>query len=117
MSINGKAFFNERMKLMASGDVEALVEQYAADAEVVRFLGVARGKDEIRAYLIGLLAAHKAYELLSLDQIQQSGESLIWEATVQTSAGPIQVYDVLVFDETGKIVRQFPGLQGYWRSQ
>lgn len=116
MSIDGKAFFSERMKLMGSGDVDALVEYYAADAEVVRFLGVARGRDEIRAYLIGLLGAHQGYELVSLDQFQQSGESLMWEATVNTAAGPLQVYDVLVFNEEGKILRQFPGLQGYWGS-
>ena len=109
-------FVERRMQLLADGDIDGLVGQYADDGEIVRFLGVARGRDEIRAYLVGLLAAHRSYKLISLDQIQQSGDSLMYEATVETSAGPLQAYDVFVFDSDGKIARQFPGVQGYWGS-
>ncbi len=116
MTNDGKTFFEDRMALLGSGDIDSLVAQYADDAEIVRFLGVARGRDEIRAYLIGLLAAHQSYELVSLDQFQESGDSLIWEATVETTAGPLQIYDVFVFDAAGQITRHFPGLQGYWGS-
>lgn len=114
--ISGNDFFEERMALMAAGDVDALVAQYSEDAEIVRFLGVARGPAEIRAYLVGMLAAHQSYELVSLDQLQQSDNALIWEATVSTAAGPLQVYNVFVFNDDGKIRLQFPGVQGYWGS-
>ncbi len=114
MTIDSKEFFKQRMQLMEAGDVESLVSQYADDAEVVRFLGVARGPAEIRAYLVGLLTAHRSYRLVSLDQMQDSAPSLIWEATVETAAGSVQVYDVLVFNEDGQIWREFPGVQGYW---
>ena len=116
MSTSSEAFFDNRMALMSAGDIDALVDQYAEDATIVRFLGVAKGHEEIRAYLMGMLAAHQSYELVSLDQLQQTDDSLIWEATVNTAAGPIQVYNVFVFDDGGKIVRQFPGVQGYWGS-
>ena len=116
MSVSGSDFFQQRMRMMAAGDIDGLVTTYADDTEIVRFLGVARGADEIRAYLMGLLAAHQGYELVSLDQLQDSGDSLIWEATVNTAAGPLQVYDVFVFNGDGKIQRQFPGVQGYWGS-
>lgn len=109
-------FFENRMQLLAAGNIDGLVDQYSDDAEIVRFLGVASGKDEIRAYLVGLLAAHRSYEAVSLDQVQGSGDSVIWEATVNTAAGPLQIYDVFVFNAAGKITRQFPGLQGYWGS-
>jgi len=116
MAIDSNEFFSRRMEFLATGDVEALIAQYASDAEIVRFLGVTRGHEEIRAYLIGFLAAHQSYKLVSLDQMQHSNDSLIWEATVETAAGPIQVYDVFVFDGNGKVSRQFPGIQGYWGS-
>lgn len=116
MSSSGESFFHNRMALMSAGDIDALVDQYAEDATIVRFLGVAKGRVEIRAYLMGMLAAHQSYELVSLDQLQQTEDSLIWEATVNTAAGPLQVYNVFVFGEDDKIVRQFPGVQGYWGS-
>ena len=116
MTIDSSDFFNRRMEFLAAGDVDALVAQYASDAEIVRFLGVARGHGEIRAYLVGFLAAHQSYKLVSLDQIQQSDDAVIWEATVETAAGAIQVYDVFIFDSDGKVSRQFPGVQGYWGS-
>jgi hypothetical protein len=114
--MDGGEFFKRRMEFLAAGDVDSLVVQYASDAEIVRFLGVARGHEEIRAYLVGFLTAHQSYKLVSLDQMQHSDDSLIWEATVDTAAGPIQVYDVFVFDGSGKVSREFPGIQGYWGS-
>ena len=35
---------------------------------------------------------------------------------VNTAAGRLQVYEVFVFNDEGKIWRQFPGLHGYWGS-
>ncbi len=112
--MSGKEFFERRIAALSAGDVDSLVADYADDAEIVRFLGVVRGSDEIRAYLVGFLAAHRRYELISLDQFQETGESVMWKATVDTAAGACQVYEVLVFNDEGKIWRQFPGLQGYW---
>jgi hypothetical protein len=95
MAIDSSEFFNQRMELLATGDIDALVAQYASDAEIVRFLGVTRGHEAIRAYLVGFLAAHQSHKLVSLDQMQQSDDA---------------------FDGSGKVSRQFPGIQGYWGS-
>ena len=107
---------NNWMTHMSNGDTEALLAMFANDAEVVRFPGIARGKDEIRAYLVGLLSAHGRYQMVSLDQVQEGSDSVIWEATVETKAGPLQSYGVMTLDADGKIVRHFPGIQGYWGS-
>ena len=114
--MSGKAFFERRVAALSAGDVDSLVADYADDAEVVRFLGVAHGPDEIRAYLVGFLAAHRRFDLISLDQFQETDESVMWEATVDTAAGAVQVYEVFVFNDDGKIWREFPGLHGYWGS-
>jgi len=114
--MSGNEFFQRRVAALSAGDVDSLVADYADDAEVVRFVGVARGPDEIRAYLVGFLAAHRRFDLISLDQFRETDESVMWEATVETAAGPLQVYEVLVFNDEGKIWREFPGSQGYWGS-
>ncbi len=112
--MRGKEFFERRTAALSAGDIDSLVADYADDAEVVRFLGVVRGPDLIRVYLVGFLSAHRRFDLISLNQFQETDEIVMWEATVDTAAGACQVYEVLVFNDEGKIWRQFPGLQGYW---
>ncbi len=102
------------MELLSAGDISGVLEQYADDAEVVRFLGVARGKDEIRAYLTGYLVAQGRFEFVSLDQFFETEDAVMWEATVNTANGAARVYDVMILDESGRIRREFPGLHGYW---
>ena len=109
-----RELFDRRMELLSAGDIAGLLEQYADDAEVVRFLGVARGKDEIRAYLTGYLAAHGHFDLVSLDQFLETEDAVLWEATVDTANGAARVEDVMILDESGRIRREFPGLHGYW---
>ena len=112
--MTGRDLFDRRMKALAEGDVEAALEQYADDAQVVRFIGVATGKDEIRAYLTGYLAAYRRFDLVSLDQFREAGDAVLWAATVDTEVGAAQIYDTVILDENGKIIREFPGLHGYW---
>lgn len=114
--MNGNEFFQRRVAALSAGDVDSLVEDYADDAEVVRFVGVARGPNEIRAYLVGFLAAHRRFDLISIDQFRETDDTVMWEATVETAAGPLQVSEALVFSDEGKIWREFPGVQGYWGS-
>lgn len=112
--MGARELFDRRMELLSAGDVAGLVEQYADDAEVVRFLGVARGKQEIRSFLTGYLAAHGRFDLISLDQFLETEDAVMWEATVDTANGAARVFDVMMLDENGRIRREFPGLHGYW---
>ena len=105
---------DRRMARLSAGDIDGVLELYADDAEVVRFLGVARGKDEIRGYLTGYLAAHGRFDLVSVDQFAETSDSAMWQASVDTANGVAQIYDVVIFDEAGLISREFPGIHGYW---
>jgi hypothetical protein len=112
--VGARELFDRRMALLSAGDVAGVLEQYADDAEVVRFLGVARGKQEIRAYLTGYLSAYGRFDLISLDQFFETEDAVMWEATVATANGAAQVYDAMILDENGRIRREFPGMHGYW---
>ena len=112
--MTARELFDRRMELLSAGDVPSLLEHYADDAEVVRFLGVARGKAEIGGFLTGYLAAHGRFDLISLDQFVETDDAVMWEATVDTANGAARVYDTIMLDENGLIRREFPGLHGYW---
>ena len=112
--MSARELFDSRMELLSAGDIAGVLEHYADDAEVIRFLGVARGKQEIRGLLTGYLAAHGRFNLISLDQFFETEDAVIWEATVDTANGAAQIYDAMMLDENGRIRREFPGLHGYW---
>jgi hypothetical protein len=112
--MSGSDLFDHRMQCLAAGDIAGLLDDYASDARVVRFVGMARGKEEIRAYLNGYLAAHGRLELITLDQFFETDDVVIWHATVDTAHGAAQIDDALILDENGLIRLELPGLHGYW---
>jgi hypothetical protein len=113
-AVGARELFDRRMELLSAGDVAGVLEQYADDAEVVRFLGAARGKQEIGAYLTGYLSARGRFDLISLDQFFGTEDAVIREATVDTANGAARIYDAMILDEDGRIRREFPGMHGYW---
>lgn len=114
MGTAGHQLVETYAKLVAREDVAALGELYAPDAEVVRYDGAARGRAEIPAFLISRAAALGGYELMSIEQFQETDDVILWEATVETTQGILETSDVMVIDENGLIRRHFPGIRGYW---
>jgi hypothetical protein len=62
------------------------------------------------------VATHRTFAVISLDQFAEAPGAVMWEATIDTDRGPMQTYDVVVLDASGKIAKEFPGLHGYWGS-
>ena len=114
MAGSGQDLVQRFGKLMSDGDVRSLAELYAPDAKVVLFYRVASGREEIRQFLEGRLAAHGYYNVLSVDQFQDAGDVVMWDATVETETGPMQTTHVVVLDDDGLIRRHVPGIRGYW---
>ena len=110
----GQELIDRYYATMAAGDVEALAELYSSDALVIRFDGTSTGIVEILEFLSKLHAEYGQYESHSLDQVTESGDVLMWDALVTTSNGVLQVTEVLVLDDDGKIRRHIPGFRGYW---
>ena len=99
---------------LTARDVDVALKLYADDAVVVRYEGVAQGRSDIRAFLIGLLAAHDRFDLVSVDQVKVTDDVVIWDATIETGAGMVQTTNVCLLDEQGAIVRHVPFIRGYW---
>jgi uncharacterized protein (TIGR02246 family) len=110
----GQELINQYYTTLAAGDVEALAELYSPDALVIRFDGTSTGMVEILEFFSKMYAEHGRYELHSLDHVTESGDVLMWDALVTTSNGVVQVTEVLVLDDDGKIRRHIPGFRGYW---
>jgi ketosteroid isomerase-like protein len=101
-------------ELMSNGDIDGLAELYALDAKVVLFYRVASGHDEIRQLLASRLASHGHYNVVSVDQFQDAGDVVMWDATVETEIGPLQTTHVVVLNAEGLIQHHVPAIRGYW---
>ena len=101
-------------ELMSKGDVDALAELYAADAKLVLFNRVMSGRQEIKQFLARRLESHGGYNVVSVDQFQDAGDVVIWEANVEVEIGFLQTTHVIFLDDEGLIRRHVPGIRGYW---
>jgi ketosteroid isomerase-like protein len=101
-------------ELMSRGDVDALATMYAADAEVVLYHRVAVGRDEIRELLATSLASHGLYRVISVDQFRDTGDIVMWDATVERHEGILETTHIVILDDDGLIRRHIPRIRGYW---
>ena len=99
---------------LAAGDVDAVLELYADEAHVVRYEGVAVGRDQIRAFLVGILDAHGTFQLVSIDDFAAEADVIEWDATVETRDGMLSTSSVMTLDGSGAILRHVPSIRGYW---
>ena len=105
---------NRLTAALADRDIEGAVALYAPDAELVRYEGVARGTDEIRAFLVGFLTTYEQFSLVSLDNVVRTDDTIVWASSNDTGAGILQTTNVVVLDAEGRIVRHVPLMRGYW---
>ena len=114
MVLSGRDLVDRINALMSEGDVEALCDLYAADAQMVLYYRVASGRDEIRALLASSLESHGVYDVISVDQFQDTGDIVMWDATVERDEGILEATHILILDADGLIYRHIPRIRGYW---
>lgn len=112
--MDSEEFVAEYYRKLSVADVEALVEWYAPDAEIVRYDGVANDRAAIGRYHREFLDRHGSVALQSIDQLRESDDVLMWDALVATDRGLLQAVHVVVFDDDARIRRHMPGMRGYW---
>ena len=106
----GRMMFERFMGRFEHCNVEAVLELFAHDAEVLAPDRTYRGHDEIAAWLAARFEADGPGLLVSTDLFIENGDVVRFEATVATSDGDVrQVYGVLVL-AGGRIVRYIPGV-------
>jgi phosphopantothenate synthetase len=114
MPSSGREMVDRLHELMSRGDVDALSDMYAADAEVVLYHRVAVGHQEIRELLANSLASHGLYRVISVDQSQDTEDIVMWDATVERQEGILETTHIVILDERGLIRRHIPRIRGYW---
>ena len=105
---------DEFTKALAGRDVDRAVKLYAEDAVVVRYEGVAVGTEQVRAFLVGFLSTYERFELVSLDPLQRSDDTIVWDASIEIGAGVLLATNVFLLDGDGRIARHVPLVRGYW---
>jgi hypothetical protein len=98
---------------MATAGIDALRQLYTADAQVIRFDGLADGLDEVAEFWDETRRRHAPYELHSIDQYTAADDVIMWDAMVTTDNGILQTTEVLVIKD-GLVTRHIPGIRGYW---
>ena len=91
---------------------DAKVMQFAPDPETVLYHRVAVGRDEIRDLLATSLASHGLYKVLSIDQYQDTGDIVMWDATVERDEGILETTHIVILDDDGLIRRHIPRIRG-----
>lgn len=105
---------DQYLKALGDRDLDLVLSFYADEAAIVSFKGVAQGTEQIRTFLVGFLSAYDRYEVVSIDQLRATEDLVVWDATMETGAGLLQVTDVVTLDEDRRIFRHVPSIRGYW---
>jgi hypothetical protein len=101
--------FERQMRLIETGDLDGLLAQYDEDAVLVRFDRVITGRDGLREFFAGYLAAEPSVR--SVDAYAETDDVVSYQATLETAGGEVRGYGVFVLRD-GKIWRQVAGVVG-----
>lgn len=110
----GRAFYDRQVALLEANDVEGLIHtQYAPDAELVGFDLNIIGTEALIKHFHEYLAHMGGIKVISTDKFMETGDTIMFEATVQVAAGVARVYDSFVLLKNGKAAYHFTGLLGF----
>ena len=101
-------------RALKAKDLPALGALYTEDAEVIRYDGCAKGREEIQEFFKDWIAKYGRIELRSIDDMRQVDDVALWDATVDTKLGLLQTYDVALLGPNGLIRRHVPSVRGFW---
>jgi hypothetical protein len=108
MSNTPQSVFERQLRLIAAGELEALVAQYHEDAVLLRFDRVVAGPAALREHYAALLATAPSFEVTQAIEAQ---DVLSYQASV-TAAGdeePVRQYGVIVM-RGERIARHVTGI-------
>lgn len=108
----GWRFFEKHLNFFYNKDVDGLLaSDYTDDALVMSYDFALRGKENLKGLFTAYLEAMGDMSLTSTEHFNETPDSIMIEATMQTSrAGERKVYDVFVM-RGGKIAYHFTGLR------
>ena len=104
-----RELFERQVELIEAGDLEGLLAQYDDEAVLVRFDRVVSGREALREFFAGYLAARP--RVRSVDAYADTEDVVSYQATLETASGTARGYGVFVLRE-GRIWRQIAGVVG-----
>lgn len=99
--------FQRQLETLASGDLDALLDNYAPDAALIRFDRVAQGIEEVTETLRGYLTFKP--ELVELTDYAESQDTIVYRAVMKLNGQPRNAVGTMVIRD-GKIWRQTAAL-------
>ncbi|MGF1425294.1 nuclear transport factor 2 family protein [Kitasatospora sp. LaBMicrA B282] len=96
-----------QLDALGRGDLDALLANYAADAELLRSDGVFRGPERIRAAFARYLALRP--RLVELSECTESCDTLLYRAVLELGGTRKEAIGTMVI-RNGKIWRQTAGV-------
>lgn len=103
----GRAFLQDQLAYVASGDVDGLLRNhYHEDAELVTFDGVVKGREALGRFFSETVG-EKAGTILgvSLESFAESGDVILYKATVRTKKGGTVGGEDALYRKQGKVWR------------
>ena len=98
--------FQRQMAALAERDIDALMQNYHPEAQMLRFEGTSTGLDEIRELFTGYLQLKP--ELVDLTQYIESDDTIFYRAVMNLGGEPEHAFGTLVVRD-GKVWRQTAG--------
>ncbi len=114
MRNGARALVERLLGALGEGDLDTVGALYAYDAELVRYDGAAKGPLNIQGFYGRYLANHGRYDLEKIVEFRAVDDVVIWDALIDTDAGKLMTYDVVILDGAGRIARHVPAIRGYW---
>jgi carbon-monoxide dehydrogenase small subunit len=107
----GKEFYRRQVEYLIAGDADSLVEDnYHDDAVLTSAEWVVKGKDALKEHFRNYMRWVTIQEVQSTEQFAETENTVLFEATVRSNMGVVQVYDAMVLRD-GKIAYHFTGVK------
>jgi SnoaL-like protein len=104
-------FFDEQLSLLQKRKTNELIDKhYHPDAVLISTTRTVRGMDALKQHFRGYVTMLGEIELVSLDALVESGDSVLIETTIRTSLGQARVYDAFVVRDS-KVTHHFTGIR------
>lgn len=101
--------FQRQMAALAARDIDALLANYHAEAQMLRFEGTSTGLAEIRELFTGYLQLKP--ELVDLTEYAESDDTIFYRAEMNLGGAPEKAFGTLVVKD-GLVWRQTAGFGG-----
>lgn len=109
LTTEAERFYEDQIRFIETRDIDGIRSHYTDDAILVTFDTQIRGGDEIADYFRGYLERMTGLRVVSTDKFVETGDTILFEATMDLAAGVARVYNAFVLHD-GRARYHFSGV-------